>query len=260
MSSLEVVSASESRSADDRETIKVRFKEGSGVEDVEMLEDLDSMSKASDSPAKVPWKQMFIRKKEQNQDENLKSLGKNCDGDLEFLEGDVKKSMVNDIPAIEFSEPIQQILFKGMETMIVLKLLDQNIGYATLFNRVSCLWHATKPSHLMDTENDYFLAKLQCIEDYNKALSQGPWIIYGQFLIVQPWTKYFNPMKSYPSMVLAWIRLQGLLGFIYKRRILEEVGGLVGKVVKFDLNTNSKTICYFSRMVVFVDLDKPLVS
>ncbi|MBA0581362.1 hypothetical protein Gorai_023543, partial [Gossypium raimondii] len=183
MSSLEVVSASESRSADDRETIKFRFKKDSGVEDVEMLEDLDSPSKGSDSPTKVSWKYMFIGKGEQNQDENLKSLGKNCDGDLEFLEGDVKKSMVNDIPTIEFSERIQQIIFKGMETTIVLKLLGQNIGYATLFNRINSLW-----------------------------------------------------------------------------RIPEEVGGLVGKVVKFDLNNDSKTRGCFAKMVVFVDLDKPLVS
>ncbi|MBA0734685.1 hypothetical protein Gogos_018583 [Gossypium gossypioides] len=164
-----------------------------------MLEDLDSPSKGSDSPAKVSWKQMFIGKGEQNQDENLKSLGKNCDGDLEFLEGDVKKSMVNGIPAIEFSERIQQILFKGMETTMVLKLLGRNIGYATLFNRISSLWRPTTP-------------------------------------------------------------LPGLLGFMYKRRILEEVGGLVGKVVKFDLNTDSKTRGCFARMVVFVDLNKPLVS
>ncbi|KAK5841702.1 hypothetical protein PVK06_004025 [Gossypium arboreum] len=248
MSSLKVVSASKSRSADDQKTIKVRFKEDSGVKDVEMLQDLDTPSKGSDSPAKISWKQMFIGKREQNQNENLKSLGKNCDEDLEFLEGDVKKSMVNGILTIEFSECIQQILFKGMETTVVPKLLGRNIGYATLFNRISSLWRPTKLFHLKDIKNDYFLAKLQCIEDYNKALSQGPWIIYGQYLIVQPWKKYFSPMKSYPSMVLAWIRLPGLLGFMYKRRILEEVGGLVDKVVKFDLNTDRKTIGCFARM------------
>ncbi|PPR81112.1 hypothetical protein GOBAR_AA39604 [Gossypium barbadense] len=61
-------------------------------------------------------------------------------------------------------------------------------------------------------------------------------------------------------MVLAWIRLSSHVGFIYKRRILEEVGGLVGKVAKFDLNTDSKTRGHFARMVVFIDLDKPLAS
>ncbi|KAH1113800.1 hypothetical protein J1N35_007178 [Gossypium stocksii] len=103
----------------------------------------------------------------------------------------------------------------------------------------------------MDTENGYFLAKFQCMEDFNKVLSQGPWIIYGQFLTVQPWTKYFNPKKPYSSVVLAWIRLSGLPSFMYKMRILEADRGLVGKVAKLDFNTDSKTIGHFARMVVF---------
>lgn len=88
------------------------------------------------------------------------------------------------------------------------------------------------------------------------ALSQGPWIIYGQYLTVQPWTKFLNLKKSYLSIVLAWIRMLGLSRFMYKRPILQEVEGLVGKVVKLNLNTYSKTRGCFARMVVFVDLDK----
>ncbi|MBA0853819.1 hypothetical protein Goshw_022329 [Gossypium schwendimanii] len=61
-------------------------------------------------------------------------------------------------------------------------------------------------------------------------------------------------------MVLAWIRLPGLPSFMYKWRILEAIGGLVGNVVKLDLNTDSKTRCRFARMDVFVDLNKAIVS
>ncbi|KAK5803818.1 hypothetical protein PVK06_031467 [Gossypium arboreum] len=35
---------------------------------------------------------------------------------------------------------------------------------------------------------------------------------------------------------------------------------LVGKVVKLDLNTYSRTIGRFARMAIYVNLDKPLVS
>ncbi|MBA0556596.1 hypothetical protein Golob_026680 [Gossypium lobatum] len=178
MNSLEIVSASYSQSADDLETKKVRFKEDGGIVDVEMIEDSGSPSNGSDSPAKAFWKQMLLGKRKHNQDERLQSVGKDSDGDFEFLE----------------------------ETTVMLKLLGRNIGYAPLY---------------------HFLAKLKCIEDYNKVPSQRPWIIYGQYLTVQLWTKYFNPNKPYSSMVLAWIRLPSLLGFMYKRRILEEVGGLV---------------------------------
>ncbi|MBA0828704.1 hypothetical protein Goarm_013347 [Gossypium armourianum] len=220
MNSLEIVSASYSQSADDLETKKVRFKEDGGIMDVEMIEDSGSPSNGSDSPAKASWKQMLLGKRKHNQDERLQSVGKDSDGDFEFLEGEVSKTMVNDIPTIEFSE-----------------------AYGV---QLKPLYH--------------FLAKLKCIEDYNKAPSQRPWIIYGQYLTIQLWTKYFNPNKPYSSMVLAWIRLPSLLGFMYKRRILEEVGGLVGKVVKFDLNTDSKTRGRLARMVIFIYLNKPLVS
>ncbi|MBA0778274.1 hypothetical protein Gotri_006153, partial [Gossypium trilobum] len=95
---------------------------------------------------------------------------------------------------------------------------------------------------LMDIENGYFLAKFQNKNDYKKVLSQRPWIIYGQYLTVQPWTMDFNPMQLYPSI------------------ILEEIEGIIGKFAKKDFNIDSGTIGKFARMVVYVNLDKPLVS
>ncbi|KAK5785402.1 hypothetical protein PVK06_039985 [Gossypium arboreum] len=110
-----------------------------------------------------------------------------------------------------------------------------NIGYVALNKRVSSLWRPSKPFHLMDIENKYFLAKFQCIEDFEKVLSQGPWLIYRQYLTVQPWTKEFNPLQPYLSMVMAWIRFPGLPGFLYKRGVLEEIGRIIGKLIKLDL-------------------------
>ncbi|KAK5836146.1 hypothetical protein PVK06_011902 [Gossypium arboreum] len=90
-----------------------------------------------------------------------------------------------------------------------------------LVKEVSSLWHPSNiPSN--DIDNGYFLAKLQFIEDYNKVLTL-PYIMC-------------------------------------KERILEAVGGLVGKVAKLDFNTDKKTRGYFARIVVFVDLNRPLVS
>ncbi|MBA0843369.1 hypothetical protein Goarm_000566, partial [Gossypium armourianum] len=53
------------------------------------------------------------------------------------------------------------------------------------------------------------------------------------YLTIQPWTKDFNPQQPYPSMVMAWIQLLGLLGFLYKRRVLEEISGTIGKLMEF---------------------------
>ncbi|KAK5794486.1 hypothetical protein PVK06_035717 [Gossypium arboreum] len=49
-------------------------------------------------------------------------------------------------------------------------------------------------------------------------------------------------------------------GHMYKMKILGEAGNMVGRVSKLDFNTNSRTRGHFVRIVVYVNLDKPLVS
>ncbi|MBA0610386.1 hypothetical protein Godav_011246 [Gossypium davidsonii] len=167
--------------------------------------------------------------------------GNGSDGGLVLLEGDVIRSTVNGILEIDFSNRIKYILYKKMETMVVLKLLGHTIGYVALYNRIRNLWKPSKPFQLMDIENSYYLAKFQNIEDYERVLTQGPWIIYGY-------------------VVMAWIRLPGLPGFIYKRRILKAIEGMVGKVAKSYFKIDSRTRGCFSRMTMFINLDRSLVS
>ncbi|KAH1039642.1 hypothetical protein J1N35_041385 [Gossypium stocksii] len=61
-------------------------------------------------------------------------------------------------------------------------------------------------------------------------------------------------------MVLAWIRLLGLPGYLYKKKIIEEIGGTTGKVVRLDFNTDSRIKGRFARMAIFINLDKPLIA
>lgn len=61
-------------------------------------------------------------------------------------------------------------------------------------------------------------------------------------------------------MALAWIRLLGLSGFSYKKKIVEAIGGLIGKVIKLDFQTDNQTRGHFFRLAVFINLEKPLVS
>ncbi|KAK5771934.1 hypothetical protein PVK06_048190 [Gossypium arboreum] len=96
-----------------------------------------------------------------------------------------------------------------MSTSMVLKMLGRNIRISTLQNMLYGIWRPSKPFQLMDIENGYFLAKFQNTEDYDKILSQGPWVIFGHYLTVQPWTIDFNPNLPYPNSVLTWIRFPG---------------------------------------------------
>ncbi|KAK5820017.1 hypothetical protein PVK06_025058 [Gossypium arboreum] len=70
----------------------------------------------------------------------------------------------------------------------------------------------------------------------------------------------FDPAQTYPSTVMAWIRLPRLLGHIYKRQVLREIGKTIGKVSKLDFNINNGVRGMFARMAIFINLDKELIS
>ncbi|KAH1098909.1 hypothetical protein J1N35_015830 [Gossypium stocksii] len=156
-------------------------------------------------------------------------IGSGDKGAIDILEWDIQKTVVNGVPSITFSDRIHQILIQA-------------------------------PMHMMDIENGYFLVKFQNKMDCEKALSEGTWIIFGQYLTVQSWTMAFDPTQAYPSVVMAWIIFPTLPSYLYNRKIITEIGELVGKVVKLYMNTDSRARGHFARLAVYVNLEKPLVS
>ncbi|PPR93864.1 hypothetical protein GOBAR_AA26805 [Gossypium barbadense] len=213
---------------------KVRFRKEDGDSNNDMMIDL-----TSEQP--VSWKDKLVGQSSKND-----ITGSERREDFVIMDGDIQKSFVNGVPSITFSERVYKFLIQGMENTVILKLLGRNVGFSVLQSKLYNLWILSATLHMMDTENGYFLVKFQNKLDCEKALSEGPWIIFGQYLTVQPWT--------------AWIRFPGLPGYLYKHKIIIEIEGMVGKMVKLDMNTDSRARGRFARMAVYVELDKPLVS
>ncbi|KAH1038475.1 hypothetical protein J1N35_040218 [Gossypium stocksii] len=106
----------------DRNTKKVHFKEAVGVEETNMVVD-------SEEQLMMSFKDKLLGGGMSSSDRNLVGNLRRNEGDLEILDGDVNTSMVNGIPAIAFSERIKDILFKKMESTVILKLLGCSICY-----------------------------------------------------------------------------------------------------------------------------------
>ncbi|KAH1045761.1 hypothetical protein J1N35_036545 [Gossypium stocksii] len=213
----------------DRNTKKVRFKENNVDEDITMADDSEAQSNMS-------WKDKLLGGPVvSNSVCDGVSAGK--EADLELLEGDVRMSVIDGIPIIDFSDRVKEILFKEMELTIIVKLLGRNIGYNALHNRILFFWKPVNPIQIMDIDNGYFLVKFQAFNDYNKVLTQGPWIVYGQYLT---------------AANLPW--------HLYNRKIMEVIGSLIEKVDKLDVQTDNKTRGRSARLAVYLNLDRPLIS
>ncbi|MBA0789205.1 hypothetical protein Gotri_028162 [Gossypium trilobum] len=58
------------------------------------------------------------------------------------------------------------------------------IGCNALWNKIMAIWKPIAQIKLVDLENEYYMIKFKAMEDYTKALSEGPWIIYGNYFTV----------------------------------------------------------------------------
>ncbi|MBA0742268.1 hypothetical protein Gogos_015342 [Gossypium gossypioides] len=110
----------------DRNTKKVRFKDESDDSLANMVVDSSPVSEVS-------WKDKLLGGSVSNSLDGATNL------DLEFKDGDIRRSNLNGIPAIVFSDHITKILIKGMELTMVVKLHGRNIGYGALYNRITSL-------------------------------------------------------------------------------------------------------------------------
>ncbi|KAL4378610.1 hypothetical protein GQ457_02G021550 [Hibiscus cannabinus] len=182
------------------------------------------------------------------------------DDDIELFEDDFRLGISDGIPTIDFSSRVQDIALKSMEFTLVLKVLGRRIGYSTLYNRLIGLWKPSQPIKLTDIENDHFLVKFASRTDYIAALTEGPWIIFGHYITVEPWSPDFDPSQDHPSRIMAWVRLPGLPITWYERSLIEAIGSCFGSVVKIDYQTDNGRRGRFARMAVKINLRQPLVS
>ncbi|KAI9084391.1 hypothetical protein K1719_033733 [Acacia pycnantha] len=164
-----------------------------------------------------------------------------------------------DIPCIDFSTTVREALTKGMERTLVIKLLGRYITYQDLRARTTALWQLKGSFSLVDMEGGFYYANFDLMEDYIKALSGGPWTIFGAYLTVQPWSLEFDPKSSTISKVVIWVRIPGLSFRYYHKSMLRAIGSLLGEVVKIDYRTETMGRGKYARIAVLVDLIRPLI-
>ncbi|CAL1355125.1 unnamed protein product [Linum trigynum] len=108
-------------------------------------------------------------------------------------------------------------------------------------------------------DRDFFLVKLGNDQDYFKALSDGPWVIFDHYLVVQQWTPAFRVTDKLPSTMVVWVQFPCFPVHFYHKDLLFSLGNLIGRAIKLDFHTLHQQRTRFARVAVEVDLSQPLV-
>ncbi|KAL4285489.1 hypothetical protein GQ457_16G010300 [Hibiscus cannabinus] len=154
--------------------------------------------------------------------------------DVEVGEEDVRVGGSSTLPEISFSDRIHDEINAQLANSVVVCLLGKSIGYRALLSRIQNLWSPSGGMSLIDLDNEYYLVRFTLEEDFQKVVKGGPWVIYGSYLMVQPWSRCFSTKEDHPSQIMA--------------------------VVRIDYKTTEGKRGHFARLAIMVDLHKPLVS
>ncbi|KAL4323225.1 hypothetical protein GQ457_11G016430 [Hibiscus cannabinus] len=180
--------------------------------------------------------------------------------DVEITDADVRIGGASGLPEIWFSDRVHNEIDSKLAKSMIIRLLGKTIGYRALWNRIMALWTPVGEINLIDLDNEYYLVRFANEEDFQKVLSGGPWMIFGSYLTVQPWSRYFNSAEDHPSHIMVWARLPKLPYRYYTKSLFKYIAATIGKVVKVDYNTTEGQRGRFARLALIVDLSKPLVS
>ncbi|VVA39940.1 PREDICTED: reverse mRNAase [Prunus dulcis] len=148
-------------------------------------------------------------------------------------------------PSIQFSEKAMSRLCKPWKNALIAKLLGRSHTYNYLHDRLQQKW-----SLKGGWETRGF--------DLEFVLTGGPWIIAGQYLVLQKWKPGFCPATAHITRMATWIRVSAIHLECFDVWALKRIGNLLGKLLKIDALTTSQNRGKFARMCVEPDLTKRL--
>ncbi|KAK2643932.1 hypothetical protein Ddye_019127 [Dipteronia dyeriana] len=113
---------------------------------------------------------------------------------------------------------------------------------------------------LTDLEEGYFVARFQMKDDLDYVLTNRPWVISNQYLVVQRWKPNFVPGEDLIQSMSTWVRFSKLPMEWLDADLLWNIGGMLGRMCKVDLSIVNQARARFARICMEIDISKPLLG
>ncbi|KAL8140630.1 hypothetical protein V2J09_006651 [Rumex salicifolius] len=149
---------------------------------------------------------------------------------------------------------IDKEVYSAWTNSVVLKVLGKPVSYAIMERRVRQMWNLKGRMTLRDLPNHYFVARFELEEDFLYVLTEGPWMIFGNYISTRQWDPLFSPDSDVVNSTYVWVRLSGLSMVLYG------IAAAIGSPVKVDVNTLNATRGKFARICVEIDITQPLLG
>lgn len=95
------------------------------------------------------------------------------------------------LPKVTLDKSIFNELCNPWKDSLVIKLLGKSIGYHMMKDKLKKVWKPAGGFDILDVDNGFYMVKFDMAADRERALSDGPWLLYDHYLAVSQWTPEF---------------------------------------------------------------------
>ncbi|WMV23966.1 hypothetical protein MTR67_017351 [Solanum verrucosum] len=131
-------------------------------------------------------------------------------------------------------------------------------GYNTMHKYISQTWTEVVALEIFMHEEGYFIVRFQSVEDMQAIIFFWSYSINNKPLILKNWTKDFNVDQEFPTKIPIWVKFPNLPMNCWDSDSLSRIASAIGIPMFADECTTKQMRISFARMLVEVDITKPL--
>ncbi|CAN0904003.1 hypothetical protein LINGRAHAP2_LOCUS22833 [Linum grandiflorum] len=110
--------------------------------------------------------------------------------------------MKDGVRSLQTSRKFRAKLCAPLKKALVIRVLGKSVGIQYLYNRLKALWRPEERLRMVDLDNEIFLASFENLQDYDHALTGGPWLILDHYLVVHTWDPSFRASSNLPPKMV----------------------------------------------------------
>lgn len=108
-------------------------------------------------------------------------------------------------------------------------------------------------------DHGYFIIRFKSHDDYCTVAYSGPHMFYGKATVIKPWSANFNFQEEMLRTVPIWVRFPNLPLNCWSQDSLSRLGSAIGDPLYADECTTKQLRISFARLLIEVDVTKPLM-
>ncbi|KAL6659188.1 hypothetical protein ACP70R_003228 [Stipagrostis hirtigluma subsp. patula] len=120
-------------------------------------------------------------------------------------------------------------------------------------------WSLARDPDIKAFGANLFVCQFFCLGDWKKVMEEGPWLFRGNAMLMSEYDGVVKPSMMELVDLPVWIQIYDLPPAFTTDKIVKQLAGRVGKVMKVDSATGGNVRGNFIRVRVSLDIRKSLV-